>query len=81
MTLKNVTELWVVSNKVEDMHQDLKKFSTEVLQKDKQFQESSFRFNVEVFCNTQTYAEKMAKIEVYDKFQFFISLFEYILIW
>lgn len=64
VTLKYVSELWASSNKVEDLHADLKKYCADILQNDKEFQKSTFKFNVEVFCNTQTYAEKMTKIEV-----------------
>ncbi|XP_065212761.1 tRNA (guanine(10)-N2)-methyltransferase homolog [Planococcus citri] len=66
VTLKFVTELWASSNKIEDLHNDLKTYSSNVLQHDEVFKKSSFKFKVDVFCNTQSYAEKMAKIETFS---------------
>ncbi len=65
VTLKHVTELWASSTRIEDLHLQLKKYSDEVLKHATALHKASFKFNVEVFCNTQNYSEKVSKIEVY----------------
>lgn len=64
VTLRHITELWVQSNSDDELHRQLRKYSDDVLKHDTTFCSGTFKFNVEVYCNTQNYAEKVSKIEV-----------------
>lgn len=80
MTLKHISELWVSSATVEDLHNQLRKYNQEVLVHDAELLSASFKFNVEVFCNTQSYSEKINKIEVRDDFHMDVIFISEILI-
>lgn len=64
VSLKHITELWAMSSTVENLHEQVKKFNNDYLIHRTDLHRISFKFNVEVYCNTQRYSEKVAKIEV-----------------
>lgn len=64
VTLKHVTELWVSSTELDELHNALKQYSKDFLLPNIALHSARFRFNVEIYCKAQTYAEKVARMEV-----------------
>lgn len=64
VTLKHITELWASSTTISGLHDQLKQYSDNVLSHQTSLHTASFKFNVNVYCNTQNYSEKVAKIDV-----------------
>ncbi|KAK7603244.1 hypothetical protein V9T40_003243 [Parthenolecanium corni] len=70
VSLKHITELWAWSSTIENLHEQVRKFSDDHLIQCPDLHQISFKFNVEVYCNTQKYSEKVSKIETFNYLPF-----------
>ena len=63
VTLRYIAELWASADTLNDLHSQMKSLSTELIQP-YTLPHLTFKIKVETFCNSQTQAEKVDKIEV-----------------
>ena len=66
VTLKHITELWAVSTNADELHNSLRQYveSEDFSERYAALHLATFRFNVEIYCKAQSYAEKVARMEV-----------------